>query len=313
MTVTEQLVRKVIEKLLAGDDYRAEIITLIDAEFLQAVVSFLREAARAKLDSKQGDADWYRETFLDPGLPSDQLIANAGMNKKTIDNMYNSARREVVLQATSEHYESLARAIKELVASDSGMDLSMTVKMQGVGVDLTISESLLAINTLAVRRSSLRGGFWSSIGKRVEKPLMQALCMLYGVPEERYSPQPAQGGKNADAPQREVDFFLINGAERHRCEIKLMGKGNPEAADATVARDSALLVADKLSGLMKRQLSERGTEWVELRTPDGPGDAEGFRRFERALDKFGIPHGQLPSSLDKRLAEIFARLFEDAD
>ena len=313
MTVTEQLVRKVIEKLLAGDDYRAEVITLIDAEFLQSVVSFLQEVARAKLDSKQGDADWYRDAFLDPGLPSDQLIANAGMNRKTIDNMYNSARREVVLQATSEHYESLARAIKELADAESGTDLALTVKMQGVGVDLTINESLLAINTLAVKRSSLRGGFWSSIGKEVEKPLMQTLCMLYGVPEERYSPQPAQGSKNADDPQREVDFFLIQGEERHRCEVKLMGKGNPEAADATVARDSALLVADKLSGLMKRQLSKRGTEWVELRTPEGPVDAEGFRRFEKALDKFGIPHGQLPSNMDERLEQIFAKIFDGAE
>ena len=35
MTLTDAVLRNVIRKLLAGEDYRAEIIALIDAEFLQ--------------------------------------------------------------------------------------------------------------------------------------------------------------------------------------------------------------------------------------------------------------------------------------
>lgn len=33
-----------------------------------------------------------------------------------------------------------------------------------------------------------------------------------------------------------------------------MGKGNPESADAVIARDSKVFVADKLSDLNKKQL-----------------------------------------------------------
>ncbi len=34
MTLTGQVIKNIIKKLLKGDDYRIEIITLINAEFL---------------------------------------------------------------------------------------------------------------------------------------------------------------------------------------------------------------------------------------------------------------------------------------
>lgn len=53
------------------------------------------------------------------------------------------------------------------------------------------------------------------------------------------------------------------------CEVKLMGKGNPESADAVIARDNRVFVADKLSDLNKSQLTSLGLEWVELRDTNG--------------------------------------------
>ncbi|MEJ7700895.1 MAG: hypothetical protein WKF71_14795 [Pyrinomonadaceae bacterium] len=44
-----------------------------------------------------------------------------------------------------------------------------------------------------------------------------------------------------------------------------MGKGNPESADAVIARDSRVFVADKLSDMNKRQLNSRKVDWIELR------------------------------------------------
>jgi len=64
--------------------------------------------------------------------------------------------------------------------------LILTIKFKGVSVDLNINESLIVINSLAVKRAALRGGLWSTAGKRVEKPLMQTLCKLYDVPNENY-------------------------------------------------------------------------------------------------------------------------------
>jgi hypothetical protein len=33
----------------------------------------------------------------------------------------------------------------------------------------------------------------------------------------------------------------MRGGNRYKCEVKLMGKGNPESADAVIARDSRVL------------------------------------------------------------------------
>jgi DNA-dependent RNA polymerase auxiliary subunit epsilon len=42
MRITEQVTKDIIKKLLKGEDYRIEIVTLIDAEFLQFAVDFFK-------------------------------------------------------------------------------------------------------------------------------------------------------------------------------------------------------------------------------------------------------------------------------
>lgn len=44
MTITDVVVKKIIRRLINGQDYRAEIVTLINAEFLQYVVDFFSES-----------------------------------------------------------------------------------------------------------------------------------------------------------------------------------------------------------------------------------------------------------------------------
>ena len=103
---------------------------------------------------------------------------------------------------------------------------------------------------------------------------------------------------------REVDFYLIQGGSSYKCEVKLMGKGNPESADAVIARESQIFVADKLSDLNKRQLDDRGVHWVELR------DANGFRKFGRVLEKLSIPFTDMvPANLDLDTERIFGEIF----
>ena len=50
-------------------------------------------------------------------------------------------------------------------------------------------------------------------------------------------------GKKVD---RAIDFYLLNKGKEYLCEVKLMGKGNPESADAIIARDTNVFVADTL-------------------------------------------------------------------
>lgn len=130
------------------------------------------------------------------------------------------------------------------------------------------------------------GGAWSTIGKRVEKPLLIKLCNLCGVPKKYYNAENfvLDGTKNFD---REVDFKLYdkNGNE-YRCEVKLMGKGNPESADAVIARNSDIFIADTLSDQNKSQLDELKIFWIELRNHSAE---DIISQFKKILRKLNIP------------------------
>ena len=304
MTLTEQVVRNIIKKLLKGDDYRIEVVSLINSEFLQFAIDFFKKIVDAKLRNQDITVDWYKKEFLDPSLSSEDIAINAGLNKKTIHNMYNSSTKSIVIDASNQHYDYLFTEIKNLVENDPDIDLMLTIKFKGVSVDLNINESLIVINSLAVKRAALRGGLWSTAGKRVEKPLMQTLCKLYDVPNENYYLK-INNTLIQDADfTREVDFYLTQGGDQYKCEVKLMGIGNPESADAVIARDSRVFIADKLSITNKKQLDSLNIEWVELRSK------EGFKRFEKVLDQLNIPHKLLPPDIDQKLDEIFKEIFQ---
>ena len=169
---------------------------------------------------------------------------------------------------------------------------------------MNVSESLIVINTLAVKRSALRGGLWSTAGKRVEKPLMQTICKLYSVPDDCFEMK-MQTADTAQTFQREIDFYLINKNQKYKCEVKLMGRGNPESADAVIARDSSIFVADKLSDTNKAQLDSLNIKWVELR------DKIGFRKFKDILKSLKIPCRELnKNNLDSQIDKIFKAIFK---
>ena len=212
--------------------------------------------------------------------------------------MYNTASREVVIDASNEHYDILYQSISNLVETQPDIDLTLTLKFKGVSVELNINESLIVINTLAVKRAALRGGLWSTAGKRVEKYLMATLCMVYNVPFEHFDQN------KIPASMREVDFYLINGNIYSRCEVKLMGRGNPESADAIFARQSNVFVADKMSDLNKQQADLLNVKWVELR------DENGYKRFGKVLQELNIPHTEYIGDLDAHLDEILSELLD---
>lgn len=69
MTLTESVAKNIIQKLIKGQDYRIEIITLINAEFLQYAIDFFKKVIDAKLRSQNITVDWYKQEFLNPNLP----------------------------------------------------------------------------------------------------------------------------------------------------------------------------------------------------------------------------------------------------
>lgn len=302
MTLTDQVIKNIVTRVIKSQDYRIEIVNLINAEFLQFAIDFFKQVVEAKLNFKDITIDWYKHAFINESLSSDDIAINSGLNKKTISNMYRSATKQIVIEASNEHFESLYNSIQALVENEPDIDLTLTIKFNGVSVDLNVSESLIVINTLAVKRAALRGGLWSTAGKRAEKYLMLTLCKLYNVSEQNYNAEHFVRNKDLDV-DREIDFYLKNNGNTYKCEVKLMGQGNPESADAIIARGSDVFVADTLSQQNKNQCDQLGICWVACR------DVNGFRRFKFALDKFGIPYTDYNGNLDDDIAHIIDKLF----
>ena len=306
MTIAGAVIKRIIRRLLAGQDYRAVIVEILDAEFLQYVIDFFGRVVDAKLKSQPVTADWYKAEFLNPEHPEfdpSDIAVHSGLAMKTIENMHETSKKSVVLEASIDHYDVLLNAIQDLTEQDD-VDISLTIKFRTVSVDLNINESLIVINTLAVKRAALRGGLWSSAGKQVEKRLMATLCALFRVPLKYFqqSVLPNSTGK----VKREADFYLIgNAEEEYRCEVKLMGKGNPESADAAHARGTQVFVANTISDTGKEQLDEANIHWVQLRGENS------YKRFEQVLTALSIPCQPFEGDLQETLNKILPRILSD--
>lgn len=233
--------------------------------------------------------DWYKEYFINSSnFSADEAAIYAGINKKTITNMYGKATKEVVLNVANENFEYLSTIIGELEKeSSTGIAININISYKDITVDLSLTESLLVINALATKKIQLRGGAWSSIGKKVEKPLLDKLCEIVGVPIGNIDNSHFTKDKNKPF-DREVDYKLISRTGKiYRIEVKLMGKGNPESADATIARDSDIFVADTLSEQNCNQLAARGVEYLILK-----GNPDPIKEFKGILTRLDIPFSE---------------------
>lgn len=297
MTLTDQVIKNIVSRVIKSQDYRIEVVNLINAEFLQFSIDFFKKVVEAKLNSTDITIEWYKQAFMNNALSSDDIAINSGLNKKTISNMYRSATKQIVIEASNEHFDSLYNSIQALVENENEIDLTLTIKLRGVSVDLNVSESLIVINTLAVKRAALRGGLWSTAGKRAEKYLMLTLCKLYEVAPQYYNAEHFVRNRELDV-DREIDFYLKNDGNEYKCEVKLMGQGNPESADAIIARGSHVFVADTLSLQNKNQCDQLNVSWVACR------DNEGYKRFRQVLQRFNIPHTEYNGNLDDDLPKI---------
>jgi hypothetical protein len=267
MSFELKIINETVEKLIKGEDYRSEIVNAINVQFLDFSVQFFKDIVLAKFESKDINLDWYKNKFiLNERIKPDDAAIFAGMNRKTITNIHGSATKEIVIDVAKNNFDYLSELIMQLEQGDNTeLNIQIKIAYNGISVELSLSESLLVINALATKKIAIRGGAWSSIGKKVEKPLMLKLCRLCGVPENFINSEVFKKDGTLDF-DREVDFKLLNKSGKWlRCEVKLMGRGNPESADAVIARDSDLFVADTLSAQNKKQLEARNIEWLELK------------------------------------------------
>lgn len=280
------IINNTINKLLEGLDYRDEIINAINLEFFDFTLVFFKKILDAKLKNKSIDFTWYKKYFINnKDLKSDEAVIFAGINKKTISNIYGKTTKEIMLNIANANIEYLENMIQYLDNEDENIGISIKISYKEISVELNLSESLLIINALATKKIALRGGAWSSIGKKVEKPLMLKLCKKSGISDGFINDEIFKKDNSLDF-DREVDFKLYNSdkSKEYRVEVKLMGKGNPESADAVIARKIDIFIADTLSQQNKEQLKKLKIKFLELKN-----NKDCIKDFQKILKNLNIP------------------------
>ena len=184
MTFGEKSIAATISKLLSGEDYRDEVVNAINALFFDFSIKFFREIVDAKFRGHDINMEWYSRHFIESEkITPDEAAIYAGLNRKTITNIYGTASREVVLDAARNNFAYLRSLLAELETdAENDLAVSISISYNSITVKLSLTESLLVINALATKKLKIRGGAWSAIGKRVEKPLLDELCRRAGVP-----------------------------------------------------------------------------------------------------------------------------------
>ena len=290
MRFNEIVIKQTIDKLISGKDYREEVINAINVDFLDFALEFFKKILNAKMNDTNINLDWYKKNFINNNkIKPDDAAIFAGMNKKTISNIYGSATKEIMINVANSNIDYLESILDSLGNETDNIGISIKIFYKNISVELNLNESLLVINALATKKIALCGGAWSSIGKRVEKPLMLELCRLCGVPKEFINADIFKKNGELDF-DREVDFKLFNKdkSKIYRVEVKLMGKGNPESADAVIARDTNIFIADTLSTQNKNQLKSLNIEFLELKN-----NKNSLADFKKILARLEIPHKKL--------------------
>ncbi|MBH0294688.1 CfrBI family restriction endonuclease [Helicobacter pylori] len=251
MNFNESVLNHTIDLLLKGKDYREVVLNTINTEFLDFAISFFKDIVYAKMHDKSIDFSWYQQYVMDNKDPKDIAIL-CGTNIKTIFNTYGTSTKEVLQNLENDNM------------TDLGINIKITYK--DISVNLDLKESLLVINALATKKIALRGSAYSMIGKRIEKPLMLELCKRCGISESHIDATNFKKDKKLEY-DREVDFKLYNKdrSKVYRVEVKLMSKGNPESADAVIARDTDIFIAYTLSEQNKQQLENLNIVYLELK------------------------------------------------
>ena len=284
----EKIIEATVEKLLNGKDYRREVVNDINVKFLDFTLEFFKKIVDAKINDEKINLNWYKKYFLsEENFDKSDIAIFSGINLKTINNICGTTTKKIVIDVANQNFDYLKNLIHQLEIDGEG-DLNIQIKItkNTVSVDLNLSESLIVLNALATKKIALRGGAWSAIGKRVEKPLLIKLCKICGVTEKNYNAENFIRDKNLDF-DREVDFkFYSNDGKEYRCEVKLMGTGNPESADAVIARNSDIFVADTLSTQNKNQLQDLKICWLELKNHS---HEEIISQFKKILEKLNVP------------------------
>ncbi len=219
-----------------------------------------------------------------------QILAsarNGESNGKSSDNSV--SRRNLhpeVANRLSEVFNDIGTSVK---ATNDRVSLDLAQPEGQIIVGL-LGEALLQSLDIIMRRLS----------KRLELPLMLTLAKLYQVPAIHYA------GTAMAAKTEDVSFcFISRSGVELRCELKLMGKGNPESTESIFSDNSNIVIVDKASETERCELHQFRKHWVEL------GVAEGYKRMFTVFTYLDIPCSEFDGDLDTALDSIIPAVFEE--
>ncbi|MCZ0933146.1 MAG: CfrBI family restriction endonuclease [Oligoflexia bacterium] len=131
-SISKEVTKDIIKKLLSGKNYRFEIIKIINSQFLNYCIEFFQKIVSAKLKKQSITLDWYKDTFLDQSLSSEDIAIHSGLNKKTVSNMRNSATKEIIIEESLKHYNILRGIIEDLIKNARDQILLLLSNFKGL-------------------------------------------------------------------------------------------------------------------------------------------------------------------------------------
>jgi len=315
VTVKREDIKQVVKSLLMGEDYREDFLAVIDALYIEAYLEYFKKVVYKSnypeqtnlnqliSDSEQNDDDkynWYENLMLNPQLNKKEIALNAGINMKTITNMHNTTRREVVIDAAKKHFREFIGVLNKMQNKINQIDLKLDLKYGDIFASFDTYEVLFMINAMATIISNIRGGIYSSLGQQIEKPLMLTLSRMVKIPEEYYKKS------NNYEDRRQTDFHYFINDQKINCEVKLMGKGNPESANSASARYTHIFIANKISDLQKEELKKKRILWLETQ-----GNDNLLEDFCEILKELEIPHTHFKGNYKEHIEEYLENALDD--
>lgn len=290
-----------LQILISGGDVNPELSQYLAEQLRNVAWQIFRDAGKAKFTGGGVDAAWLQD-FIRRHVPNSgdgEIAVNRGRFLPVASDVMNYGEASVKPIAFP---NMETEAVDHLHGIIPDIGINITVKYNRVSLELTQTEGHILVGLLGEVLLYARDVITSALRKKLELPLMLTLAKLYQVPSGHYA------GKGLSGEGRDVDFHFIDSSRnRYRCEVKLMGKGNPESADAAIARDTNIFIADTLSSLNKRQLTQRGRHWVELRAD------EGYRKIFEVFTELGIPCVEFEGDLDQSLDTVIPEVFDEID
>jgi len=77
MVIGKQIINRIITKILLSQNYRVEILNLINGQFLEFVIEFFQKIAQAKIANQTINTKWYKDSFLVKSNSSDEIAIYA--------------------------------------------------------------------------------------------------------------------------------------------------------------------------------------------------------------------------------------------